>query len=66
MVHFRRGHLPIQNGGDLAVLCCFVFLFLFTMGGGPWSLDRLLFARRAFRTEAEPTQTEFQIYVGQR
>ena len=35
---------PIQggNGGELAALYCFVFLFLSVAGGGEWSLDRLL------------------------
>lgn len=35
---------PIQggNGGELAALYCFVFLFLSVAGGGVWSLDRLL------------------------
>ena len=31
--------LPIQNGGEMAVLYCFVFLFLFARGGGKLSLD---------------------------
>jgi len=37
-----KGFLPIQNGGELAALYCFVYLFLFFAGGGPWSLDDLL------------------------
>ena len=40
--HFPRGGLPIQNGGELAVVYCFVFLYLFVAGGGPFSLDRLI------------------------
>lgn len=40
--HFPRGYLPIQNGGELAVVYCFVFLYLFVAGGGPVSLDRLI------------------------
>ena len=39
--HFPRGFWPIRNGGELAVLYCFLFLYLFTTGPGPWSLDRL-------------------------
>ena len=36
----REGQpLPIQNGGDLAVIYCFVFLFIFTRGGGKLSMD---------------------------
>jgi putative oxidoreductase len=39
--HQPRGLWPIQNGGELAVLYCFVFLYLYTAGPGPLSLDRL-------------------------
>jgi len=37
--HASRGFYPIVNGGNLAVLYCFVFLYLATAGPGPWSLD---------------------------
>jgi putative oxidoreductase len=37
-----RGFMPIQNGGTLEVLFCFVFLYLVFAGAGPWSLDALL------------------------
>ena len=40
--HFPRGFWPIRNGGELAVLYCFVYLYLAAAGGGPLSLDRLL------------------------
>jgi len=39
-VHFARGFLPIMNGGEMAVLYCFIFLYLFTAGPGPLSADR--------------------------
>jgi putative oxidoreductase len=42
MVHAPQNFFPILNGGELAVLYCFVFLFLFVAGGGSWSLDRLI------------------------
>jgi putative oxidoreductase len=42
MVHFPRSFFPIRNGGELAVLYCFIFLYLFTAGAGPASLDRLI------------------------
>lgn len=42
MVHFPRGWFPIQNGGELAVLYCFIFLYLFTAGAGSASLDHWL------------------------
>src|SRR5262245_31139201 len=38
-VHAPRGFWPVQNGGELAALYCFVFLYLSAAGGGPWSLD---------------------------
>ena len=41
MAHFPRHPLPIMNQGDSAVLYCFVFLYLFAAGGGPWSIDAL-------------------------
>jgi putative oxidoreductase len=40
MSHAPRGLWPIANGGELAVLYCFIFLYLFTAGPGPWSVDR--------------------------
>ena len=40
--HFPHGFWPITNGGELAVLYCFVFLYLMTTGAGPLSLDRLV------------------------
>jgi putative oxidoreductase len=39
--HANRDFFPILNGGELAVLYCFVFLFLAAAGGGAWSLDKL-------------------------
>jgi putative oxidoreductase len=42
MSHFPRNSLPLLNGGELAIMYCFVFLYLFVAGGGEWSLDRLL------------------------
>jgi putative oxidoreductase len=42
MAHAPRGFLPLVNGGELAVVYCFVFLYLAAAGGGPWSLDALM------------------------
>ena len=43
--HAPRGNVlsPMLNGGEAAVLFCFIFLFMAVAGGGSWSLD----ARRA-------------------
>ena len=38
--HFPKGFWPVNNGGELAVLYCFIYLYLMTAGAGPWSLDR--------------------------
>jgi len=34
--------LPILNGGELAVMWCFVFLYMATAGGGAFALDNVL------------------------
>jgi putative oxidoreductase len=41
MVHATRHLFPLANGGELAALYCFVFLFLSAHGPGIWSLDAL-------------------------
>ena len=40
--HAPRGFYPLLNGGDAAILFCFVFLYLFFAGPGPWSLDAMM------------------------
>ena len=42
IVHAPRGGVPAENGGELAVAFCFVFLYVAARGGGRWSLDALL------------------------
>ena len=42
MAHGTKALLPLQNNGELAVLYCFVFLFIAARGGGIWSVDALL------------------------
>jgi putative oxidoreductase len=39
MAHGPHALLPIINQGELAVLYCFVFLFISARGGGIWSAD---------------------------
>ena len=46
MAHAKDGFLPLLNRGELAVLYCFVFLFLWANGSGPWSVDDLLSKRK--------------------
>lgn len=39
IAHAPRSFFPVLNGGDAAILYCFVFLYLAFAGGGPWSVD---------------------------
>lgn len=39
IAHAPRDMFPTNNGGDAAILYCFVFLYFVFAGGGPWSLD---------------------------
>ena len=39
IAHAPQNFWPILNKGELAVLYCFVFLYLSGAGGGPWSVD---------------------------
>ena len=41
MVHAPKGFYPVLNGGELAAVYCFVFLYFVFAGAGPWSLDAL-------------------------
>ena len=40
MAHGTKSFFPIANGGEIAVLFCFIFLFIATRGAGIWSLDK--------------------------
>jgi len=40
MVHQPRGIFPIKNGGELAVIYCFVALFIACRGAGKWGVDK--------------------------
>ena len=37
--HAPDGFFPVNNGGDAAILYCFVFLYLVFAGPGAWSID---------------------------
>lgn len=45
MAHAPRSPYPVLNGGDAAILYCFVFLYLFAAGGGMWSTDAAIRGR---------------------
>ena len=38
-VHIVGGFWPIQNGGELAVLYCFLFLYIAAVGTGSWGVQ---------------------------
>lgn len=42
MMHFPKSFFPIINKGELAVLFCFVFLYIAVHGSGVWSIDHLI------------------------
>lgn len=47
IAHAPRAFYPLLNGGNLAILFCFVFLYLVAAGAGPWSLDAIMRRRTA-------------------
>ena len=55
MAHFSRGFWPIMNGGERAVLFCFIFLFFAAAGGGRYSFDGMV--RKKAAEEAEPPES---------
>lgn len=42
MFHQPNGAWPPTNGGDAAVLYCFIFLYIAARGSGVWSVDSLI------------------------
>ena len=40
-MHAPRGFWPVMNGGELAALYCFLFLYFAAVGSGKWSVDSL-------------------------
>lgn len=50
MAHAPKGFFPLLNGGELAALYCFVFLYLAAAGPGPWALDAVLSSRKTAKS----------------
>lgn len=44
--HAGRSFWPVLNGGEPAVLFCFIWLYMAATGAGPWSVDTLRSGRR--------------------
>ena len=59
IAHASQGNslLPLLNGGELAVLYSFLFLFIAAAGGGAWSLDNV---RPRGRTGVESVEARVQ------
>jgi putative oxidoreductase len=49
MSHAPNGFWPIANKGELAVVYCFIFLYLAVAGAGAWSLDAIF--KKNYRIE---------------
>lgn len=47
IAHAPRSVFPVQNGGDAAILFCFVFLYIVFAGPGRWSVDAMTKRDRA-------------------
>ena len=53
MIHAPKSTFPLENGGDAAILFCFIFLYIAAAGAGEWSVDENVFAKR----KAKPVDT---------
>ena len=53
MFHAPQSTFPSVNGGDAAILFCFVFLYIAAAGPGPWSVDASLGRRRVTTIDEE-------------
>jgi putative oxidoreductase len=42
MMHAPQSFYPIANGGEAAILFCFVFLLVAAAGPGPWAIENLI------------------------
>ena len=52
LAHAPQSFFPVLNGGDAAILYCFVFLYLLAAGRGAWSLDNWLRGKASLRPRA--------------
>src|SRR5262245_58860082 len=55
MMHAPRGLIPYVNKGEMAVIYCFVFFYIFLRGSGSWSIDALLGKGKAASPTAAAT-----------
>src|ERR1700730_11214062 len=53
MMHAPKGLIPYVNKGELAVVYCFVFFYIFLRGPGSWSIDSI-FCKKSAATPTTP------------
>ncbi len=46
IAHAPQSFFPVLNGGDAAILYCFVFFYIVFAGPGPWSVDAMRASER--------------------
>jgi putative oxidoreductase len=46
MAHFPHGPIPLLNKGELAVVYCFLWLYVAAHGAGIWSIDNAMMKKR--------------------
>lgn len=51
MAHATSALFPILNRGELAIIYCFVYLYIACVGGGIWSIDRIIAGRSVDKAE---------------
>lgn len=56
MAHAPNGFWPMLNGGELAALYAFIFLFFSANGSGPFSVDRVLSRRHTTTADGRTAQ----------
>ena len=49
IVKLPRSFFPVQNGGSDVILLCFILLYIFAAGGGAFTVDRLVWIKKANR-----------------
>ena len=54
MAHAPHGFIPNVNKGEPAVLYCFIFLYIAANGAGLWSIDYMIWGRKATATVTAP------------
>lgn len=53
IAHGSDGFFPVLNGGEPALMFCFVFLYVAAAGPGPWSIDEAIRPQGSLRAGVE-------------